>query len=184
MGLSAGEGWSMTEWWYCNWPVGRGGAVRLFCNCRWISDHRRPQNLCPNDIISLRVFSCLAPVAHFLHSLHCFFLHVYHESGVWEVFLFMPAIVWWWGVRATGLHVIANEMTLSRLIVALWVMLVVFGSLLSQSQKWRRFPSSNTNAAKSLISIYQQCTVKWNYSEVILVQKEHDGQTTTLTSHV
>ncbi len=62
----------------------------------------------------------------------------------------------------------AGKMAKDRLIVAVWVTLEVFGSLSTQSPTWRCFPSSKTNAAKSLISISQQFDARWNYSGVMI----------------
>lgn len=71
----------------------------------------------------------------------------------------------WW-LRTTALLVVEGEMTKDSLIVTVWVSSVWFSFL--PNHRDDAVSPHQTDAAKSLISISQQCNVRWNYSGVTI----------------
>lgn len=151
----------MTNW-CCYWPVRRGGAERLalFNKLKWISDHRRQEGMSPpmpEEVWRLSAAShLLLLLAPLLSSLPWCIMSLIWQ-GAHESPLLLPYCLCILVIRITTsqmmmmvkghrlvLQVIAGEMAKDRLTVAVWVTLEVFGSLPSQSQRWRCFPSSKT----------------------------------------
>ena len=84
----------MTEW-----------CCSVFNNLKWISDHRKPENVCTDARRSLTAFSCFAPAALFLCFLSCIM------SCFWRVEYERPFVAFLFA------HILVIRISLSQMIM-------------------------------------------------------------------